>query len=474
MSKEKRHIVYPYIPNTRVKAREEMLKAVDAKDEKELFDTIPEELLLNRPLDIPKALLDEVSLERHGKKLLNKNEHGENNLMFLGGGCAPHYVPAIVDEVIGRSELLTSYSGSGNVDVGKSQLIFEYTSMMAELVDMDTLTMSQVCGGESTASALRMATRLTKRNKVILPKNMNPSYLELIENYCDSIEDGNSLKLEFEFVDYNKDTGEIDLEDLKNKMSDEIAGVYIQNPNYLGIIETQVDEIKNITDEYDSEFIVYVDPITLGVMEAPGTYGATIVCGDIHSLGLHMSAGSGVAGFIAVKDEEEYMFNMKDIMFGYSPSIVEGEFNYSYTTAWDRTMYGSREQGVEYAGTSAALWTMAAGVYMATMGPKGMYDIGKTIMQQSQYAAKKIGEIDGVEVLFISPFFKEFVVNFDKTNKSVKEIHEQMRKEKIFAGLDISETFSELGESALFCITEIHTKDDIDKLVSSLETVLLN
>jgi len=193
------------------------------------------------------------------------------------------------------------------------------------------------------------------------------------------------------------------------------------------------------------------------------------VVGEAQSLGVHMAAGGGQLGFIAVPDDTRYFNSLKDMMFGYTPTSVPGEFSVSYYTSWDRTMYGRREQGMEFTGTNAALFSICAGVYMASMGPKGMEEVGTTIMQRSQYAKKKIGEIAGVKLLFNSPSFKEFVVNFDDTGKTVAEINKSLLDDRIFGGKDLSVEFPEFGQSAQFCVTEVHTKGDIDTLVASLK-----
>jgi glycine dehydrogenase subunit 1 len=258
------------------------------------------------------------------------------------------------------------------------------------------------------------------------------------------------------------------MKDLKKKLSNKVAGVFIQNPTYLGSIEMQAKEIGSLAKKNGSDFIVWVDPISLGVMEAPGKYGASIVVGNLQSVGIHMNAGGGVGGFIAVKDKIEYINSFKDMLFGYTPTSEPGEFSVSYYTSWDRTMYGRREQGVEFTGTNAALYAILAGVYIASMGPKGMAEVGQTILQRSQYAQKKIAEIPGVKIAFGGASFKEFVVNFDMTGKTVKRINDELLRSDIFGGKDISTEFPVLGQSAVYCVTEAHTKADIDRLVYML------
>ncbi|OAN18783.1 glycine dehydrogenase [Photobacterium jeanii] len=463
----KRNIVYPYIPNTAPETKAVLMEKVKAKTEMELFDSIPAHLL-QKEMNLPEPLLDEYSIRRHADNLLSQNANLSTHKYFLGAGCAPHYVPAVVDEIIGRGELATAYSGL-MADQGKSQIQFEYQSMMAELLDMGCMAMPQYDGGTSAGHAIRIACRITERRKVLMPKSMSPQNGEIIQNYLGGIEQSFA---DIEYIAFDKQTGLLDLDDLQSKLDDQTAAVFIENPTFLGVVETQAEQIGKLAKQAGAEFIVYADPISLGVIEAPGTYGATIACGDIHSLGNHMSAGGGVAGYVMVKDEEAYLYQLKDQMVGASPTSVDGEIGFSWVTAFERTSYAVREDALEFTGTNAALLSMAAGVYLALMGPQGMASIGESIMQKSQYAAKQLAEIPGVSIQFTAPFFKEFVVDFNRTNKTVAEINQGLLQHKIFGGYDLSQSFPELGQSALFCVTEIHTQSDIDELVETLKAMV--
>ncbi len=469
--KDRTPVVYPYIPNSVPEIKAAMLKEVGAATEMDLYDVIPDELIFKERLDIPEPILDEYSIKRHTTEILNKNANATTHLCFLGSGCAPHFIPALCDEVISRGELLTSYAGSGTMDVAKGQLVFEYCSLMAELVDMDCLSVAQVCAVDSAAHAFRVSSRLTNRKRILVPETVGRDFMLQVRNYCGGIE-ATGGALEFTQIKCDPKSGLLDLTDLKRNLDNTIAAVFIQNPTYLGSVEMQVEEIGKLAKASGAEFVVSVDPISLGVMEAPGAYGATIVVGNLQSLGNHMAAGSGVAGFIAVKDDEKYINSLKDMLFGYTPTLEPGEFSVSYYTSWDRTMYGRREQGMEFTGTNAALWAICSGVYLASMGPKGMEEVGTTILQRTQYAMRKISELHGVKIQFNSPSFKEFVVNFDKTGKSVAEINKKLLEHKIFGGRDLSEEFPQFGQSAQYCVTEVHTKENIDTLVTTLGAVL--
>ncbi len=462
MSNGKR--IYPYIPNSVPEVKAEMLKEVGANDIMDLYEEIPDNLKFKGKLNIPDPLLDEYSLKRHLEGLLSKNKHGNEYINFLGAGCYQHFVPAVCDEINGRGEFLTAYVGESYADHGKWQAFFEYSSLMAELLDMETLSVPMYDGAQAAATSIRMAARINGRSKVIIPKSINPEIRMVINNYI-------KPEISVTEVDFDEETGLVDIDDLRRKISSETIAVFIQNPSYLGVLECQAEQIGKIAVENGAEYIVYADPISLGVVTPPAQYGATITCGDFQALGMHMSAGGGQGGFIATSDDMKYVSEFKDLMFGITDTVVEGEYGFG-EVLFDRTSYGSREGGNEYTGTSSGLWAITAGVYLSLMGPKGMQETGQTIMQMAQYAAKRMSEIKGVELRLTSPFFKEFLVNFDGTGKTVANINESLLDKKIFGGKDLSQELPSLGESALYCVTETKTQEEIDTLISALKEVI--
>ena len=456
--------VYPYIPNSVPEVKAEMLREVGASDIMELYEEIPEHLRFTGRLDLPEPILDEYSLRRHLEGLLQKNANASDYVNFLGAGCAQHFVPAVCDEIAGRGEFLTAYVGESYADHGKWQAFFEYCSLMGELLDMDVLSCPLYDGGQAAATSLRMASRITGRREVLVPGTMSRDVRMVVQNY---------LKPEISIVEVGFDwaTGLMHLPDLRQKISSSTAAVLIENPSYLGFLESQAAEIGRVARDSGAEFIVYADPISLGVVAPPVQYGATFACGDFQPLGIHMLAGGGQGGFIATGDDMRYISEFKDLMFGITETVVPGEYGFG-EVLFDRTSYGSRDQGKEYTGTSTGLWAITAAVYLSLMGPKGMEETGRTIMQMSQYAARQLSELDGVELRLTSPFFKEFVVNFDGAGKSVTEINEALVDHRIFGGKDLSGEFPELGQSALYCVTEARTKDDVDRLVTALREVI--
>ena len=214
-----------------------------------------------------------------------------------------------------------------------------------------------------------------------------------------------------------------------------------------------------------------VDPITLGVLTPPSDYGADIVAGTAQTLGVRMNCGGGTSGFIATRDEEQYVAENPLFLISITDTTQPGEYGFGQC-AYERTSYMSREKAKDWVGTVTGLWTITASVYMALMGPQGFRDIGRTIVQKTHYAIARISELRGVKVLFGDRAFREFVVNFDGTGRSVKEVNDALLNNQVFGGKDLSKGFPELGNSALYCVTEMHTKNNIDRLVSTLQGVL--
>ena len=464
----KKGIVYPYVPNSVPEVKARMMEEVGVTDIMELYEEIPEHLKFKGTMDLPEPLLDEYTIRRHVEELLRKNKNASDYTNFLGAGCAMHFVPAVCDEINGRGEFLTAYVGESYADHGKWQALFEYASLIGELLDMDITSCPVYDGFQAAASALRMAGRINGRKQVLVPSSINPDMLKVIANYVEGVTES---FLDIVHVGMDEKTGLMDLEDLKAKISDQTSSVFIENPSYLGFFETRAEEIGKVAKDAGADFVVYCDPISLGVISPPAQYGATIACGDFHPLGIRMNCGAGQGGFIATHDDMRYIAEFKDLMFGLTKTVVEGEWGFG-EVLFDRTSYGSREKGKEFTGTTTGLWAITAGVYLALMGPKGMQEVGQTIMQRSQYAAKKIGALKGIELKFPdTPFFKEFVVDFSMTGKSVAEINKGLLEYKIFGGKDLTEECPNKTPLALYCVTEATTQKDIDKLVYALANV---
>ncbi|MCX6430450.1 MAG: aminomethyl-transferring glycine dehydrogenase subunit GcvPA [Actinobacteria bacterium] len=456
---------HPYMANSNNGNFDQMMKVADVSDIEELFEQIPIAHRTKRDFDLGPVLSAESSLYRHMTGILRKSENCEDNLNFLGAGCWQHYVPAICDEMVMRAEFLTPVWGTPSSDHGRSQAWFEFASQLGELVGMEFVGLPVYSFGTAGGHAIRMAARITKRSKVLLPRSLDPERLAVMKTYCSLPE--LTGYIEIVLVDMDSATGRIDLNDLKAKLSDEVAAVYFDNPSYLGVVESEALEISRLAHEYGAEVIVGVDPISLGILVPPSEYGADIVVGTTQPLGVHMNCGGGVGGFIATRDEEKYAVEYPTLQVSLTNTSVEGEMAFGLTL-FEQSSYGSREQGKDWTGNSVYLWAIANAVYMSLMGPQGFRDIGNSIIERSHYAATRINSIPGLKVLWPEGFFKEFVVNFDDVAIGLDLLHSRLRDVGIFAGKDLQSDFPELGKSVLYCVTEIHTKEDIDQLVAAL------
>ncbi|AWX58943.1 aminomethyl-transferring glycine dehydrogenase subunit GcvPA [Brevibacillus brevis] len=454
---------HPYIPNSAPAVKEKMLAEIGFSSIEDIYADIPGELRLKEKMNIPKALT-EYELERHVNQLMNKNQTTKENISFLGAGCWPHFVPAVCDEINSRAEFVTAYAGEPYEDKGRFQALFEYQSLVAELVDMDVVNVPTFDWAQAASTALRMAARITNRTELLVSKNIHPDKLLIIKNYT-------SPDLTVTLIDFENETGRLDLNDLKAKLSVDTAAVYFENPTFLGSVEVHGQMIADLAHAAGAICVVGVDPISLGVMESPANYGADIVCGDLQPLGVHMHYGGGQSGFIATHDDPTYVMEYPSRLFGIAPTEVEGEYGFG-DVAYDRTSFAKREKGKESVGTQTALWGITAGVYLATMGPVGMEEVGQGIMQRSQYAAKQLSSIPGAEAKFSAPFFKEFVIDFSQTGKTVKDINAALLAKGIFGGVDLTEHYPELGQCALYCVTEVHTQEDIDTLVAAIKNIV--
>jgi glycine dehydrogenase subunit 1 len=458
--------VYPYIPNSVPEVKAAMLKEIGISSVEDIFAEIPDHLRFKGELDTPGPIASEYALRRHVEELLAKNKDCKQYIGFLGGGIYNHFVPSVVTTIMERDEFLTSYVGEAYADHGKWQAQFEYASCIAELLEMDAVNTPTYDWGMAAATSIRMAARITGRSAALVAASVSPDRLSCMKNY------GFSALPTFIAVEMDSQTGLVDLEDLKNKMTDEIAVFYFENPSFLGAIEHQGAQISEIVHGKGGIVAAGVDPMSLGILEAPARYGVDIACGDIQGLGIPMSCGGGQGGFVATQDEPRFFQEFPALMFGVTPTIVEGEYGFG-EVYFERTSYASREKAKDFLGTMAQLYGIGAGVYLSLMGPQGMREIGEGIMQRSTYLAGQLDCLDGVKApVFSAPFFKELVVSFAGTGKTVADINKALLERKIFGGKDLSAWFPRLGQSALYCVTEVHTKGDLDALVGALKEIL--
>ena len=376
----------------------------------------------------------------------------------------PHYVPAVVDEIINRTEFKTAYLGEPESEKGKMQALFEFQSLVAELIEMDVVINSVYSEPTAAGEAANMARRLTGRAEILVPQNMNPEKRQVMKSYTEW--SGGKINP----VAYRSRDGKLDTRDLGKKISSKTAAVLIDNPSYFGVLEDQVDRIAEMAHTHGAIFIVSADPSSLGVLRGPGDYNADIVAGSGQPLGLHMNYGGNSLGFFGCRSDPKYL----DQLPGYVAAItstMDGKEKAYLDTLWEkRHFFFQRENATSMIGSASNLCAIGAAVYLALLGPQGMRELGEGIIQRTRYAIQELSKIRKVTApVFDAPHFKEFVVNFERTGKKVKEVNRiLLEKHGIVGGKDLSLDFPELGQSALFCVTEVHTAEDIDRLVYAI------
>lgn len=236
------------------------------------------------------------------------------------------------------------------------------------------------------------------------------------------------------------------------------------------MIEANAAEIARLAHRHGAQVIAGVDPIALGVSKAPGDWGADIAVGPTQPLGVHMSCGGGVGGFMASRDEERYVREYNGFLVSIVETTKPGQFGFALCSS-HQTSYGMREQGKDWTGNSVYLWAIANAVYLSLLGPDGLREVGASILQRAAYVMRRLAALPGVRVPF-GGAFKEFVVDFSATGTTVAAINERLRGLGILGGKDLSTERPEWGQAALWCVTEIHSKAEIDRAVAAIEEAL--
>lgn len=456
---------HPYIPNSDEHLMRRMLNDIGLSSIDELFKDIPASIQSKAAMDIP-ATMSEMETRRHVEGLLEKNISTREMLSFLGAGIWPHYVPAAVDAIISRGEFLTSYTPyQPEISQGMLQAMFEYQSLICELTGMDYSNSSMYDWSTALGEAARMTARVTGRDEFIVPHFIHPERLSTLRTFCEPV----GIKL-IE-VEQDTHTGAMNLTDLRKKISHNTAGVYLEYPSFLGFVEENCDEIAKSVHKEGGVFVVGSEPISLGVLKPPGEFGADVVVGEGQPLGSHMNYGGPLLGIFACKGDA-LLRQMPGRIIG-KTTTQDGQQDAYCMALQTREQHIRREKATSNICTNEALLAVAASTYLSLLGPKGITELCSTILDRTKYATKRLRELPGIEAPKFSAFhFMEFTVNFDKAGRKVADINERLLDAGIQGGLDLSGYFPELGQTALYCFTEVHSHKDIDMLADKLRQVM--
>ncbi len=445
-----------YIPNS-PEEREEMLEIVGLKSADELFRSIPQDVLLNRKLEVTDPLAEPEVIGAM-ESLAAKNTAAQKP-SFLGAGVYSHFSPTIVDHLIQRSEFFTSYTPyQPEVSQGTLQYIFEFQTLVCQLTGMDVANASMYDGSTAMAEAFLMAQRVTRKDKVVIAQTVHPEYLEVAKTYT---QHGG---LTVETVHFDAKTGRV-LEDELDKLDDQTAAFVVQSPNFFGCIE-DLEKLAEKAHAVGALFIVVVtEAISFGLLKSPGACGADIVVAEGQSFGIPMSFGGPHVGLFACS--EKYVRQMPGRLAGVAYD-KDGKRGFVLTLA-TREQHIRRDKATSNICTNQGLIALAATIYMEAMGKKGLQEVAAQNAQKAAYAKKRIAEIPGFSIPFSSPTFNEFTV---RASKNANEILENLRVEKsIIGGLPLSWHYDDFPNDFLVCVTETNTKDQIDNLVAGLKEI---
>jgi glycine dehydrogenase subunit 1 len=458
---------HPFMPNSAPALKAALLAELGVKSAEELFDQIPAAHRFHGDLGQPPALASELELDRHLTGLLARNRPATETLSFLGGGIWHHHVPAVVDEIVGRAEFLTPVWGTPSSDFGRNQAWFEFTSQLGALLELELVGLPVYSWGCAAGHALRMAVRMTGRRRVLVPAWMCPERRAVIDAYCRSADPARAIAVDAVPC---RPGGALDPAALAAAIGPDVAAVYFENPAYLGSFEAAAAEIVALARGAGAEAIVGVDPSSLGICAPPGQYGADIAVGTLQPLGIHMHGGGGLGGFIASRDEVRYAAEYPTLLNSIAET-VDGKLAFGLML-FHQCSYGSREDGKDWTGNSTYLWAVAAAAYMALLGPAGFRELGALIRHRTRQAAAALGGLPGLRLVAPDQAFKELVVDFGPSGRSVAEVNAALLDRGIYGGLDLSNRLPALGQSALFSFTEMHDEAAIATLARSLEEIL--
>lgn len=445
---------YRYLPQTDQDKRE-MLDTLGVSSVEDLFADIPEEVRFKGALNIPEAL-SEPELVKYFSRLANKNVNFNTHVNFLGAGVYQHYMPSTVNHMLLRGEFFTAYTPyQPEISQGELQAIFEFQTMVCELTGMEVANSSMYDGATSLAEAAMMAAGHTGKKRVVVSRAVHPEARGVLKTYAY----GQSVELVEVGLDSN---GVTDLAALEAAVDENTAAVIVQYPNFFGNVE-DLAAIEPIAHGKGALFITSSNPLALGVLEAPGKLGADIVVGDMQPFGIPASFGGPHCGYFATTTK--LMRKMPGRIVGQTKD-ENGKRGFVLTLQ-AREQHIRREKATSNICSNQALLALAASITMSALGKQGVQEIAMLNLQKAHYAKQAL-QAKGLEVVFTSPFFNEFVV---KLSKPVAEVNKKLLDAGIIGGYDLGLDYPEFAGHTLLAVTELRTKEEIDTLAAELEAI---
>lgn len=442
-----------YIPHTEEDCRE-MLGVIGVKELEDLFQTIPKEYRLSKPLNLPQPL-SEPDLIRHFQGLQVPMMSS-----FLGAGAYHHFIPTVVPSLVSRSEFYTAYTPyQPEISQGTLQAIFEYQTLMCQLTGMEVSNASFYDGASSLAEAVLMAHRITRKKKVLLSRAIHPEYRRVIQTYIDPDQQ------EIVLIPYQKEGGRTDEKILFDLLKEDVSAVVIQSPNFFGVVEDLHPIAERIHNMGGLMIVGFSEAVAYGILQPPGAMGADIVAGEGQSLGIPVSFGGPYLGIFTTL--ERYVRNMPGRLVGETIDL-EGKRGFVLTLA-TREQHIRRERATSNICTNEGLCALMATVFLSCLGKGGLKELAMMNLSKTEYAKKVISRIRGCKLNFTGPTFNEFVLQIEK---APEEVLEKLKKEEILGGLPLTKFYPELDHHLLVTVTEMNRKEEIDRWAEVLKRAL--
>ena len=445
-----------YIANTPDDVRV-MLGAIGLDSLDQLFDMIPPEYRLRRPLAIPEAL-SELELTTHIGALAARNQGADVRPCFLGGGCYDHFIPAVVDSLAARGEFFTAYTPyQPEASQGTLQATFEYQTLIAQLTGMEVSNASLYDGGSAVSEAVLMAMTVTRKlGRVVVAGSIHPEHIQILRT--------NLANLEPEIVVVPPREGRVEPADLTAAITDDTAAVVVAYPNFFGQLE-DVDKLVEATQAKGALAIVSVDPISLGLLRRPGTYGADIVVAEGQCLGNALAYGGPYLGILACR--ESFVRKMPGRIVG--QTVDRNGKRCFVLTLQTREQHIRRDKATSNICTNQGLLALRASIYLSAVGPGGLRKVAELSTRKAHYAADRLAGLPGLSLAFPGPFFKEFVV---RSSKDPTRVLAEVGMLGYHGGIALGKWYPDLANSILIAVTEKRSKGEIDGLVEAYRKAL--
>lgn len=433
-----------------------ILEVLGISSSDELFDEIPEAARV-KGLDLPCGLA-ESELTAEIDAILSKNKTMDDIPTFLGGGVYRHFIPALVNEVLSRSEFYTAYTPyQPEASQGMLQALFEYQSFMSELTGMDAVNSSMYDWSTALGEAALMCSRIRHGSRFLIARSVSPERKAVLKTYLRGIE------AKVQEVNYDRASGRLDINDLRSKLGEDVFGVYLENPNYFGVLEEEVDEISSSIGE--TPFVVGADPLSLAIVRPPSDYGADIVIGEGHHLGTAPNFGGPLLGVFGCR--KEHIRKMPGRIIG---ATVDAAGRMAFCmTLQTREQHIRRDKATSNICSNEALMAVAANAYLAALGGDKLIAISNINVEKAGELCQRISKMVGFKSpIFKASHFNEFAIGCPKP---VDAACKALIGHGVHGGIPLKQDFPELGEAMLLAVSELHTEEDLKSLVQSLEAI---